>query len=97
MGVGASVARGSTEAGVSAAVGTSAEVATVAAAGTWDVGRELCTPEVGLEPKALLSLALALFIVLSPTFKPPWSMLSFVAWFSSLNLLNASMRSSAVA
>ena len=85
----------STVAGVSAVLGASVEVA--AAAGTWDVGREPCTPEAGLDPKALLNLALALFIVRSPTIQPPWSTFSFVAWCSSRSLLSASMRSSAVA
>ena len=64
MGACASDPGASTVAGVSAVVGSSAVV------GIWDVGRELCTPEAGLDPKALLNLALALFIVRSPTFKP---------------------------
>ena len=98
MGAGASDARLSVE-GESPAVvvAASGDTVSVAVAGTWDVGRELCTPEVGLDPKALLNLALALFIVRSPTLLPPWSRFSFVTWFSSRNLLSASMRSSAVA
>ena len=74
MGTGASLvaaasdARASAVAGVSAVVGASADAAT---AGTWDVGREPCIPEAGLDPKALLNLALALFIVRSPTIQPP--------------------------
>lgn len=65
MGADASDAPASVVAGASVAVETSA------AAGTWDVGLELLTPEAGLDPKALLNLALALFIVRSPTFRPP--------------------------
>ena len=65
MGAGASDAPATVVAGVSAVIGASV------VAGTWDVGLELCTPEAGLDPKALLNLALALFIVRSPTFRPP--------------------------
>ena len=71
--------------------------ASAAAAGTWDVGLELCTPEAGLDPKALLSLRLALSLVRSPTFKPLCSTFSGIGWSSFLNVLNASIRSSAVA
>ena len=92
-GAGASDAPPTVAAGVSAVIGVSAAAAAV----TLDVGLELCTPEAGLDPKALLNLALALFMVRSPTFKPPWSTFSFVVWFSFLNLLKASMRSSGVA
>ena len=75
---------------------------TGAAGGTCDVGREVWTPDVGLDPKALLNLARALVIVPSPALLPltPWSTtFSFVVVvsFSSLNLLSASRRSSAVA
>ena len=45
--------------------GASAAAAAVAVAGTWDVGLEACTAELGLDPKALLSLALARFNVRS--------------------------------
>ena len=91
MGADASDAPAAVAAEASVAVGASA------AAGIWDVGLELCTPEAGLDPKALLNLALALFIVRSPTFRPLGSTVSSVAWFSSLSLLKASMRSSPVA
>lgn len=94
---GASDAPPAVVAGVSVVVEASA-VAVAAVAGIWDVGLELCTPEAGLDPKALLNLALALFIVVrSPTFEAPWSTFSLVVWFSLLNLLKASMRSLGVA
>lgn len=74
MGAGASVVAVTSGAGLSAVAGGSAVVGTsaeAAAGGTWEVGREACTPEAGLDPKALLNLALALFIVRSPTIQPP--------------------------
>lgn len=93
IGAGASDAPPAVVAGVSVGVGASA-----AAGGIWDVGLELCTPEAGLDPKALLNLALALFMVVrSPTFEAAWSTFSLVVWFSLLNLLKASMRSLGVA
>lgn len=65
-----SAVRASAVAGVSAVAGATTEAA-AAVGTTCEVGRELCIPEAGLDPKALLNLALALFIVRSPTIQPP--------------------------
>ena len=93
----ASTGAGVSDALASAVAGTSGVVEASGGGGTRDVGLEPWTPEAGLDPKALLNLCLALSLVRSLTFKPPWSTFSFEGWFSFLNVLNASMRSSAVA